>query len=57
MPDKKSSENQIPTQTPPEVHSVRLEEARLRVAKLHQRADYTFLHQSGLLPDAFEARW
>jgi PAS domain S-box-containing protein len=54
MPDKKSSENQIPTQTPPEVHSVRLEEARLRVAKLHQRADYTFLHQSGLLPDAFE---
>ena len=54
MPDKKSSENQTPNQTPPEAPSARLEEARLRVAKLHQRADYTFLHQSGLLPDAFE---
>ena len=40
-------------QSPSEITSLRLEEARSRVAKLHQRANYTLVHQQGLLPDAF----
>lgn len=56
MPENDPSElsSSLPPSSTQLPSSTRLEEVRARVAKLHQRADYTLVHQQGLLPDAFE---